>query len=126
MAAKTSLAGKKVRRWTRSRQEWVGSAGWGLVAYQAMRRDGSSDELFEGYLEAIEAGIHQGKNRVRHSMNGALIAIGMRNPKLKKKAIAAARRIGNVEVDHGETSCQTPDAVSYIERAGARRRKRPR
>ena len=36
-------------------------------------------------------------------MNNALINIGVRNPKLEKIAIAAAGRIGTVEVDHGET-----------------------
>ena len=56
-------------------------------------------------------------------MNGALISIGMRNPGLEKKAVAAARRIGKVEVDHGETSCKTPDAVAYI-RKGVERKKK--
>ena len=28
--------------------------------------------------------------------------------------LAAARRIGKVMVDHGDTSCKTPDAESYI------------
>ena len=44
-------------------------------------------------------------------MNGALISIGIRNAKLEKLAIAAAKRIGKVEVDHLETSCKTPDRV---------------
>jgi hypothetical protein len=57
-------------------------------------------------------------------MNGALIAIGLRNPRLEKKAVAAAKRIGKVEVDHGETSCETPDAAAYIAKAKARRRPR--
>jgi|SRR5829696_7030149 len=58
-----------------------------------------------------------------YEMNGALIAIGIRNPALEKKAIAAAERIGKVEVDHGETGCKTPDAVPYIRQAVERRKK---
>jgi hypothetical protein len=50
-------------------------------------------------------------------MNGALIGIGIAKPALRNKAIAAAKRIGKVEVDHGETNCKTPDAVTYIEKA---------
>ena len=46
------------------------------------------------------------------------------NPGLEKKATAAARRIGKVEVDHGETGCNTPDAIAYIRKAKARRKKR--
>ena len=33
---------------------------------------------------------------------------------------AAVRQIG-VNVDHGETSCTTPDAVSYIQKAAQRK-----
>jgi len=45
---------------------------------------------------------------------------------LKKEAIAAAGRIGKVEVDHGKTSCKTPDAAAYIKKASARSRGRKR
>jgi hypothetical protein len=54
-------------------------------------------------------------------MNSALIGIGINKPALRKKAIEAARRIGKVEVDHGETNCKTPDAVPYIEKAAKRK-----
>lgn len=59
------------------------------------------------YLGTIEKEIHSRKNRVRHAMNGALISIGFRRPSLTKQALAAAKRIGKVEVDHGETGCKT-------------------
>jgi len=81
------------------------------------------DEYFEKFLGVIERAMHSRKNRVRHQMNGALIAIGIRNPALEKKAVAAAERIGKVEVDHGETGCKTPDAVPYIRRAVERKKK---
>jgi hypothetical protein len=48
-------------------------------------------------------------------MHNALIGIGSYGSKsLRDKAIAAAKRIGKVEIDHGETGCKTPDAVTYI------------
>ena len=55
-------------------------------------------------------------------MNSALIGIGMRSPAFEKKAIAAAGRIGKVEVDHGETGCKTPAAAAYIRKAAAHQR----
>jgi hypothetical protein len=55
-------------------------------------------------------------------MNGALISIGILKPALRKRAIEAAKRIGKVEVDHGETNCKTPNAVSSIEKASQRKR----
>jgi predicted Ser/Thr protein kinase len=39
-----------------------------------------------------------------------------------EKAIEAAKRIGKVGVDHGETNCKTPNAVSYIEKTSNRKR----
>ncbi len=38
------------------------------------------------------------------------------------KKLEAATRIGKVDVDHGQTSCKTPDAVPYIEKAAKRKR----
>lgn len=124
LVARSRFAESKRRLWTRARDEFAGQVGWNLVASEALRASDVPDKVFESYLETIEARIAKAKNRVRYSMNNALIAIGMRNPKLEKKAIAAARRIGPVEVDHGETGCKTPEAVSYIRRVKERRRQR--
>jgi len=40
--------------------------------------------------------------------------------------LAAAKRIGKVEVDHGETGCKTPDAAAYIRKVLDHRRKKKR
>jgi len=117
------FARKKMERWTKSKQEWVGTAGWNMMAFLAMKDPELADEYFENYLPAIESEIHKSKNRVRYSMNSALIAIGLRSPSLQKRALAVAKRIGAVEVDHGETGCNTPDAAEYIQRAAERGRK---
>ena len=110
--------------WTERDGEWIASAGWSLVAQQALRGDGLPEGYFEERLAAIESRIGTAANRVRHCMNGALIAIGGRNEALRARATAAAGRIGPVVVDHGETSCKTPEAVPYIDRMWARRDKR--
>jgi hypothetical protein len=39
------------------------------------------------------------------------------------EAMGAAQKIGQVEVDHGETNCKTPEAVEYIKRTVARQRR---
>ena len=54
----------------------------------------------------------------------AVINIGLRSPLLEKTAVAAAKRIGPVEVDHGDTSCQTPDPIAYIAKTKAYRAKK--
>ena len=53
-------------------------------------------------------------------MNQAVIMIGGRSPALRKAALASAKRIGRVEVDHGDTACRTPEAGPYIEKMWAR------
>lgn len=57
-------------------------------------------------------------------MNSALIAIGIRNEGLERQVIEIAREIGKVEVDHGATSCKTPDVESYIKKVRERAEKR--
>ncbi|MGB5176488.1 MAG: DNA alkylation repair protein [Thermoanaerobaculia bacterium] len=121
LVSQSPFAKTKVARWTRSAQEFVGAAGWNVLARLARQDPELTDNELEEYLALIETEIHGRKNRSRHSMNSALIAIGIRNPKLERKALAVAKRIGKVEVDHGETSCKTPDAPTYIRKAVARR-----
>ncbi len=124
LAAKSPSAETRLKKWCGARREWVSAAGWNLVAHAA----GGQPEVGEAFLmerlEVIERTIHTSQNRVRHSMNQALISIGIRGAKLRKAAEAAAKRIGKVEVDHGETSCTTPDAVAYIAKTLAHRKAR--
>ena len=110
--------------WTERDGEWAASTGWNLVAQQALRDTDLPEGYFEERLATIESRIGTAANRVRHCMNGALIAIGGRNEALRARATAAAGRIGPVVVDHGETSCKTPEAIPYIDRIWARRNKK--
>lgn len=123
MASRSPHAREAMERWMAADGEWNASAGWRVLSSVAMNGEGLPDEYFEGFLVTIERDIHSSPNRVRHAMNGALIAIGIRNPALEKKAIAAAKRIGKVEVDHGETGCKTPEAIGYIKKTLERKRK---
>ena len=118
------LAKEKADAWSGSDLEYVGQAGWNLVAILALGKNDLPDGYFEAYLERIESGIGVTKNRVRHAMNGALIAIGVRNERLRAKAETVATKIGRVEVDHGETGCVTPEAIPYIEKTWARKAKK--
>jgi 3-methyladenine DNA glycosylase AlkD len=123
--SQTSQAREKMEQWMGSSREFIGQAGWNLLAHLAMGSEELPDNFLENYLKVIETQIHSRPNRVRHAMNNALIAIGMRNPRLQEKATRAARKIGKVTVDHGETGCETPNAEAYILKA-AQRKKRPR
>jgi len=123
LAANTDHAFHFAGAWCESSHEFTSAAGWSAVAVLAMTDDdhGELNELLATCLEAIEQGIHAAPNHTKQAMNGALIAIGGRNAKLKKLALSAAKRIGKVEVDHGETNCKTPDAAGYIAKMWARK-----
>ena len=122
LGARTPWARKKMEAWGAARGEWIGRVGWLLLARLARSDSSLTDEELIEKLATIEREIHTRKNRTRDAMNSALIAIGMRNSGLKAAALSAAKRIGKVEVDHGQTSCKTPDAAEYILRAAGRRR----
>ncbi|HHT7140473.1 DNA alkylation repair protein [Bacillus cereus group sp. MYBK104-1] len=118
------IAIERMEEWTNSDDEWIGRAGWSLLANIAIKNKTLQDDFFSPYLEEIKENIHNEKNRKREAMNRALIAIGIRNEDLEQTAIEIAREIGKVQVDHGATSCKTPDAESYIKKARERAEKK--
>lgn len=121
--AGASLQGaKESEKWRKSKEEWISRAGWLMTAQQA-GDPAVADDQFAELLPTIEATIHKAKNRARDAMNTALISIGLRSG-LRQQAIATARAIGKVEVDHGQTSCKTPDAESYIVKTVEHREKK--
>jgi len=124
-AGRTPVARDRAEAWAASAGEWIGRAGWLTLANLAREELELPDSYFLEQLATIEKEIHGRKNRVRDAMNSAVIAIGVRNEALRKAAVAAATRIGKVEVDHGETGCKTPDAAAYIEKTLAHRKKAP-
>ena len=123
-ASKTPLARAKIEQWIESDVEWMGQAGWSLLAQIARDDNTLPDSYFEPFLERITRDLHSSQNRVRHSMNNAVIAIGLRNAALEAQAVAAAQQIGKVVVDHGKTDCKTPDAIAYMEKAKAKTKQR--
>jgi 3-methyladenine DNA glycosylase AlkD len=113
-ASRTPHARALEQKWIDVDHERLECVAWGLLAFRAMESPAVPDGDFHPWLARIERTVHGAKNRVRHSMNMALIAIGGRSDALAKRAIGASRRIGRVEVDHGDTDCKTPEAGPYI------------
>jgi 3-methyladenine DNA glycosylase AlkD len=105
-------------QWIKSKKEHVASSGWctfsGLVATKP------DEELdlaeIEKLLGTVVKGIKSAQNRERYTMNGFVIAVGSYVKPLAKQAKDAARKIGAVSVDVGETACQVPLATAYIEK----------
>lgn len=119
LAAERGDGKTKAAEWLAAKDEPARAAGWTVVAQLAQRDEGIPDSWFEKHLVQIERTLHSAPNREREHMNQAVIAIGGRSAGLRKAALAAVRRIGVVELDHGDTDCKTPDATEYIEKSWA-------
>lgn len=109
----------KASEWLRSTDARLNRAAWALVIQLALRDQQLPDTFFAALLEDVAAAIHTAPNALRTGMNRAVITIGCRNPSLRELALGVADRIGHVDVDHGDTSCETPDARAAIEKAWA-------
>lgn len=123
LLARSPIADETMRAWMKSPDEFHREIGYGILGVRLRDDpDSVSNADAERVLAVIEKEIHRSPNWARYAMNGALISIGVFKPALRKQAIEAATRIGKVDVDHGQTSCKTPDAVPYIEKAAKRKR----
>jgi len=119
LPAETPHGTAKAAEWLASKDVRLRVAGWTLLGQLAQRDEATPDAFFEKRLAEIERTIHAAPDPEREVLNLAVISIGCRSPGLRKAALAAAKRIGTVEIDHGETACKTPDAGEYIRKTWA-------
>ena len=103
-------------QWMKSKNEHVASAGWSTyTGLLAVKPDDALDlGEIEKLLGIVVKEIGNAQNRVRYNMNGFVIAVGAYVKPLLKQAKAAAKQIGDVSVDMGDTSCKVPLATAYI------------
>jgi 3-methyladenine DNA glycosylase AlkD len=108
--------------WIASKKEHVAAAGWRTYAgIVTVTPDDKLDlKEIEGLLKKVAEGIHRAPNGVRQPMNHFVISVGGYVAPLSKKAVAAAKEIGEVEVDMGDTACKIPLAADYIAKMLAR------
>jgi 3-methyladenine DNA glycosylase AlkD len=120
LAAEGPHARNKVREWLSSSNERLRASGWTLLGRLSdLDESFPEDQLLRG-VEAIEKSIHSAPNEVKNDMNRALITIGGRSSAMRKAVLAAAKSIGEVTVDHGDTACKTPDVAEAVEKMWAR------
>jgi 3-methyladenine DNA glycosylase AlkD len=121
VAVENAQGRELAKQWITSKKEHVASSGWctysGLVATKA---DTELDRAeIESLLNTVVKEIGSAQNRVRHTMNGFVIAVGSYVKPLLKQAKASAKQIGDVSVDVGHTACQVPLASAYIQKIEA-------
>ncbi len=107
------------QEWIDAEEEYIAAAGWAtLSGLVAIKEDSKLDQaLLRHLLQRIEKTIHTSPNRVRHTMNGFIIATGSYVKELTQEAIDTALRIGSARVQENGTASKMPDAVVYIKKA---------
>jgi 3-methyladenine DNA glycosylase AlkD len=108
-------------RWIASTKEHVATSGWTTYSGLLATKDDAELDLaeIEGLLNTVVKGIGGAQNRVRHTMNGFVIAVGSYVKPLLKLAKSAAKQIGDVSVDVGDTACKVPLATANIQKIEA-------
>lgn len=93
----TPHARAKALAWSRRRAEFVRRAGYVLMATLAVHDKAARDADFDPFFAAIRRGATDDRNFVRKAVNWALRQIGKRNPALRRKAIAVALDLEQLE-----------------------------
>ena len=108
--------------WIESSDPLIAVAGWGtLGAIVSVKPDTELDlPALKRLLQRVQKTIHQETDIVRSQMNAFVIGVGCYVRSLTDVAIQTAEKIGTVEVDPGNTSCEVPFAPDYIRKVQAR------
>jgi len=121
VAVENSSGREMATKWMKAKEELVATSGW--QTYTELVSTKEDDELDLAEIEDLMAktvkGIGGAKNRVKKTMNGFVIAVGIYVKPLSKKALASAQELGTVAVDVGDTACRVPVAAAEIQKAAA-------
>jgi 3-methyladenine DNA glycosylase AlkD len=80
------------QKWMKDKDRWAARAGWHLTASR-VNKDADGLDL-AALLDVIEKEMPNALPEVQWTMNNTLGAIGIRDPKLRKRAIAIGEKIG--------------------------------
>ncbi|MDF9832281.1 3-methyladenine DNA glycosylase AlkD [Ereboglobus sp. PH5-5] len=94
------FAFEKAAQWSArnaAKDTFVKRAGFALMASLAVHAKDEPDTTFLAWLPVIRREANDDRNFVRKAVNWALRQIGKRNPRLRRAAIAEARRIRKMD-----------------------------
>jgi 3-methyladenine DNA glycosylase AlkD len=119
VASESPHARELAMKWIGSKKESIATSGW--CTYAGIMATTLDDELdlaeINKLLARVVNEIDAAPNSVRYVMNKFVIAVGTYVKPLLNQAKAAAKTIGAVSVDMGDTACKVPLASDYIAKA---------
>jgi 3-methyladenine DNA glycosylase AlkD len=118
VAAESPYGWELANEWINSNRENVASAGWATLSgiVSTIPDERLDMKALSILLDIVAKDIHQSANRVRHTMNGFVIATGCYVKALSSKAREVAGQIGKLHVEMGDTACKVPDAIASIKK----------
>jgi 3-methyladenine DNA glycosylase AlkD len=122
VAAGSPHAMEMALQWIDSPQDLIAAAGWSTFgSFVALKPDADLDlAQLKAVLQRVQKTIHSAPNTARRQMNSFVIEVGTYVQPLTQFALQIAEKIGPVNVDVGNTSCQVPFAPDYIHKAEKR------
>ena len=122
VAAESPHGLEMARAWIDSSSESIAATGWSTLGSLVSIKSDSDLDLTElkQLLGRVEATIHDQPNRVRHAMNGFLIAVGCYVAPLTELVVQTAMNIDKVAFDPGKTACKLPSVIEYIQKVQKR------
>ena len=105
-------------KWMKEKEKdrWAARAGWHLTA-SCVNKGGKDAESLDlpGLLDRIEKGMPKAKPETQWTMNNTLMAIGIKDAKLRKRAIAIGEKIGLYKNWPASKGCVPPYVPVAVE-----------
>lgn len=101
------------KKWMKAKDRWAARAGWHLTASR-VNKDADGLDL-PALLDRIEKELPKAMPEVQWTMNNTLAAIGIHNPRLRKRAIAIGEKIGLYRDWPVSKGCTPPYVPVWVE-----------
>jgi len=100
-------------KWMNAKDRWAARAGWHLTASRVNK--GADGLDLPALLDRIEKEMPKAKPEVQWTMNNTLAAIGIHDPKLRKRAVAIGEKIGLYRDWPVSKGCTPPYVPVWVE-----------
>lgn len=109
-------------KWIDAKALKLQATGWATLSnFVSITPDEELDiDALKKLLKRIEQSLHKSPDGVRYAMNGFMLCVGGYVKSLTDVAVKTAEKLGQVEVDVGDTECKVPFVPDYIAKMQAR------
>ena len=100
-------------KWMKAKDRWAARAGWHLTASRVNK--GADGLDLSALIDRIEKEMPKAMPEVQWTMNNTLAAIGIHDPKLRKRAVAIGEKIGLYRDWPVSKGCTPPYVPVWVE-----------